>query len=81
MEPQLPDLASQVAGVGLAEIFGVPGEQANQEVDPAEVTVTQLGSQDRTSGSISISYSPAMHLMLYAFAAMGQQLSRVPAAM
>jgi hypothetical protein len=42
MEPQLPDLASQMAGLGLAEIFGVPGEQANQEVHPAEVTVTQL---------------------------------------
>jgi len=43
MEPKLPDLPGQMAGVGLAEIFGVPGQQANKEVHPAEVTITQLG--------------------------------------
>jgi hypothetical protein len=42
MEPQLPDFACQVAGVGLAEIFGALGEQADQKVHPAEVMITQL---------------------------------------
>ncbi len=32
-----------MAGVGLAEIFGVLGEQADEEVDPAEVAVGQPG--------------------------------------
>ena len=32
-----------MTGVRLAEIFGVLGEQADEEVDPAEVTVGQSG--------------------------------------
>src|SRR5215471_14677781 len=43
VEPQLPDLPVEVTGVGLAEVFGVLGEQADEEVDPAEVTVGQAG--------------------------------------
>jgi hypothetical protein len=60
-----------MTGVRLAEIFGVLGEQADKEIDPAEVTVGQSGQPgpDLTSGSISTSYRPDMHLMLYVFAA------------
>ena len=72
MEPQFPDLPAEVSGGGLAEVLGVLGEQADEEVDPAEVAVGQLASQDRTSGSISTSYSPVMHLMLYASAAIAK---------
>jgi hypothetical protein len=43
MEPQLSDLPAQVTGVGLAEVFGVLSEQADEEVDPAEVAVGQTG--------------------------------------
>ena len=43
MKPELPDFPAEVAGVRLAEIFGALGEQADQEVDPAEVTVGQTG--------------------------------------
>ena len=32
-----------MAGIGLAEILGLLGEQADVEVDPAEVTVAQPG--------------------------------------
>jgi hypothetical protein len=32
-----------MAGIGLAEIFRVLGQQANEEVNPAEVTVGQPG--------------------------------------
>ena len=70
-----------MTGVGLTEISGVLGEQANQEVDPAEVTSLSWASQDRTSGSISTSDNPVMHRMVYAFAAMTQQLGQVPEAM
>lgn len=35
----LPDLPAKVAGVRLAKIVRVLGEQASQEVDPAEVPV------------------------------------------
>ena len=49
------------------------GEQANQEVDPAEVSPA---SQERTSGSISTSYSRDIHPMLYAFSA----ISKLPVA-
>ena len=71
MEPQLPDLPAEVTGVGLAEILGVLGEQAVEEVHAAEVAVGQY-SQDRTSGSISTSYRPAMYPMLYVFAAIAK---------
>jgi hypothetical protein len=43
MEPQFPDLPPEVSCVRLAEIFGMPGEQADEEVDPAEVPVRQAG--------------------------------------
>jgi hypothetical protein len=43
VEPQFPDLPAEVSGVGLAEILGVLGEQADEEVDPAEVAVGQAG--------------------------------------
>jgi hypothetical protein len=43
MKPQFPDLSAKVTGVGLAEVLGVLGEQADEEVDPAEVTVGQAG--------------------------------------
>jgi hypothetical protein len=39
VEPQFPDLATKMTGVRLAEIFGMLGEQADKEIDPAEVTV------------------------------------------
>ena len=39
VEPQLPDLPAEVLGVGLAKILGVLRQQANEEVDPAEVAV------------------------------------------
>ena len=43
VEPQLPDPSAQVAGARLAEIAGVLGEQAHEEVDPAEVAIRQAG--------------------------------------
>jgi hypothetical protein len=56
-EPQLPDLAAQVAGVGLAEIFGALAESADQKVHRPKSRSPSWASQDRTSGSISTSYS------------------------
>lgn len=56
-----------MAGAGLAEIAGVLGEQSGEEAGPAEVAVTPLASQDRTSDSTSTSTSTsnrqAMHLI------------------
>lgn len=54
-----------MAGAGLAEIAGVLGEQSGEEAGPAEVAVTPLASQDRTSDSTSTSTSnrQAMHLI------------------
>ena len=43
VEPQFPDLPAEVSGGGLAEVLGVLGEQAGEEVDPAEVAVGQAG--------------------------------------
>jgi hypothetical protein len=43
VEPQFPDLPAEVPAVGLAEVLGVFGEQADEEVDPAEVAVGQAG--------------------------------------
>jgi hypothetical protein len=43
MEPQFPDLAAEVSCVWLAEIFGMLSEQADEEVNPAEVAVGQAG--------------------------------------
>ena len=43
MEPQFPDFPAKVTGIGLAEVFGVLGEQADEEVNPAEVAVGQAG--------------------------------------
>jgi hypothetical protein len=34
---------AEVSGVGLAEVLSVLGEQADEEVDPAEVAVGQAG--------------------------------------
>jgi hypothetical protein len=39
VEPQFPDLAAQVAGIRLAEVGSVAGKQADEEIDPAEITV------------------------------------------
>ena len=39
VEPQLADLRIEVAGVRLTECLGTLGEQADEEVDPAEVAV------------------------------------------
>ena len=39
MEPQFPNLPVQVPWVRLAELVGLLGEQADQEVDPAEVSI------------------------------------------
>lgn len=36
-----PDLAAQVAGIGLTEIFGVLSKQADKEIDVAEVAAAQ----------------------------------------
>ena len=41
MEPQLADLALEVAGVWLAECFGTLGAQADKEVDPAEIPIRE----------------------------------------
>src|SRR5271169_5602134 len=65
VEQQFPDLPAEVSGVGLAEVLGVLGEQTDEESTRPKVAVGQPASQDRTSGSISTSYSPVMHLMLY----------------
>jgi hypothetical protein len=43
VEPQFPDLSAEVSGVGLAEVLSVLGEQADEEVGPAEVAVGQAG--------------------------------------
>jgi hypothetical protein len=32
-----------MTGIGLAQIVGLLGEQADEEIDPAEVTVRQPG--------------------------------------
>jgi hypothetical protein len=42
VEPQLPDLAAKVTGIWLAEVGSVPGEQADEEIDPAEISVGQV---------------------------------------
>jgi len=42
-----------VAGIGLAEIFRVLGQQANEEVNPAEVTVGQPGQPRPNLGGSS----------------------------
>jgi hypothetical protein len=64
--------ARVTSAVGLAEVLSVLGEQADKEVDPAKSRSDRLASQDRTSGSISTSYTPVMHLMLYASAAIAK---------
>ena len=72
VEPQFPDFPAQVAGIGLAEILGLLGEQADVEVDPAEVTVAQPG-QPGTDFRLDLDpVQPAMHPMLYASDAMGK---------
>jgi hypothetical protein len=65
-----------VAGIGLAEIFGALGEQPTRKSTRPKSRSLSWASQDRTSGSTSTSYSPAMHLMLYAFAAMANSWVR-----
>jgi hypothetical protein len=42
VEPQLPDLAAQVTGIRLAEVLGMLGKQADEEIDPAEIPVGQV---------------------------------------
>ncbi len=41
MEPQLPNLPAEVAGVRLTECLGVLGEQADEEVDSTKVAVSK----------------------------------------
>lgn len=41
MEPELADLAAEVTGVRLTECLGTLGEQADDEVDPAKVSVRE----------------------------------------
>jgi len=50
-------------GVTLPE--RVLGQQADEGIDLAEVTIVRFSGQDRTSGSTSTAYKPAIHLMLY----------------
>jgi hypothetical protein len=66
VEPQLPDLAAKVTGIRLAEARRVFGKQADEEPTRPKSRSARFSSQDRTSGSTSTSYKPAMHLMLYA---------------
>jgi len=42
VEPQLADLATEVAGVGLAECLGAFGEHTDEKGDPAEVAVGEM---------------------------------------
>jgi hypothetical protein len=42
VEPQLADFPAEVAGVGLAESFGLLGEQADEEGGAAEVPVAEV---------------------------------------
>jgi len=42
VEPQLPDLAAKVTDIRLAEVGSVPGEQADEGIDPAEISVGQV---------------------------------------
>jgi hypothetical protein len=72
VEPQFPDLPAEVSGVGLAEVLSVLGEQADKKSSRPKSRSDRLASQDRTSGSISTSYSPVMHLLLYASAAIAK---------
>lgn len=41
VESQLTDLPAEVAGVRLAERLGMLGEQADEEVDPAKVAISE----------------------------------------
>jgi hypothetical protein len=72
VESRFADLPVEVAGVGLAECFGVFGEQADEEVDAAEVAVRQAFSHDLTSGSSSTWYMPVIHSTVYASHGIGQ---------
>jgi len=82
VEPQFPDLPAEVPGVGFAEVLGVLGEQPTRKSTRPKSRSDRLASQDRTSGSISTSYSPVMHLMLYASAAIAKAArGRVPEAL
>jgi hypothetical protein len=44
VEPHFPDLPAEVAGVRLAEIFGVFGQQADEEVGPADALCSCLSA-------------------------------------
>lgn len=46
--------------VGLGEVLSVLGEQADEEVDPAEVAVGQAGQPGPDFRLISTSYKPAI---------------------
>jgi hypothetical protein len=43
VESQFPDLPAEVTGIWLAEVLGALGEQADEEVHAAEVTVIESG--------------------------------------
>jgi hypothetical protein len=76
-----------VAGVGLTQVLGSLGEQADMEVHPAEVTIAQPGQPGsdlrldlRTGQPCIESY---MHPMLYASCVAGtaETFRQVPEAM
>jgi hypothetical protein len=81
MEPQLPDLASQVPGLRLAEILGMLSEHADEEVNAAEVAVAQPGQPGPDFGLDLDFIRPAMHPMLYASHAIAKLGGQVPEAM
>jgi hypothetical protein len=71
---------SQVAGVRLTEILGVLSEQADEEVDAAEVAVAQPG-QPGPHFRFDLDLKPLMHPMLYASYAIAKLCGQVPEAM
>jgi hypothetical protein len=52
VEPDLAYLPDEVAGVGLAKSVGLLGEQADEEVGPAEVPVAEAFGQTSVKRSI-----------------------------
>ena len=70
-----------MTGVGLTEISGVLGEQANQEVDPAEVTITQLGEPGPDFGLDLDLIQPGHASDAICICCYDQQLGQAPKAM
>ena len=63
-----------MAGIGLTKVFRVLSEQANKEIDPAELPVAQPGQPGPDFRLQFHLVEAAMHLMLYAFDAMTKLL-------